>query len=147
MVREDNTKITGPESLKDSTDKVCSVKGSTPAEKIKDYVSESRITLFDVYSKCADALKNNQVDVVTTDNVILIGLVDTSDGKFKLVGKPFTEEPYGIGIKKGDKEFCEFINDTLEKAASDGSYEEAWKDTAGEVAEDVPTLPTLGTCS
>ena len=79
--------------------------------------------LFDVYDKCADALENGQVDVVTTDNVILLGFVAESDGDFKLVGEQFTEEPYGIGIKKGDVEFCEFINETLadnEDAYNDG---------------------------
>ena len=69
--------------------------------------------LFDEYSQCADALGNDQVDVVTTDNVILLGFVSESDGAFKLVGEQFTEEPYGIGITKGDVEFCEFINETL----------------------------------
>ena len=57
--------------------------------------------LFDIYDKCADALGNGQVDVVTTDNVILLGFVAESDGDFKLVGEQFTEEPYGIGIDEG----------------------------------------------
>ena len=69
--------------------------------------------LFDEYSQCADALSNGQVDAVTTDNVILLGFVSESDGEFKLVGEQFTEEPYGIGIEKGDVEFCQFINQTL----------------------------------
>ena len=33
------------------------------------------------------------------------GLVAGSPDKFKLVGKPFTEEPYGIGLKKEDTDF------------------------------------------
>ena len=69
--------------------------------------------LFEDYSQCADALSNGQVDAVTTDNVILLGFVAESDGEFKLVGEQFTEEPYGIGITKGDVAFCEFINETL----------------------------------
>ncbi|WP_026421510.1 glutamate ABC transporter substrate-binding protein [Actinokineospora inagensis] len=147
MVKKDNSAITGPESLKAANARVCSVTGSTPAETIKKYVDPANVVLFDVYSKCADALKNNQVDVVTTDNVILLGLVDKSAGAFKLVGKPFTTEPYGIGIKKGDTKFCQFIDDTLKAAAGDGSYEKAWQDTAGKVAPDAPKLPDLDTCS
>ena len=72
--------------------------------------------LFDVYSKCADALTNGQVDAVTTDNVILTGLSAAAPTRFKLVGKPFTKEPYGIGLKKGDTAFRNFINDTLEES-------------------------------
>ncbi len=147
MVKKDNTTITGPESLKGAKAKVCTVQGSTPAENIKKFIDESQLVLFDVYSKCADALRTGQVDVVTTDNVILLGLVSKSEDQFKLVGKPFTEEPYGIGVKKGDVAFCQFIHDTLRKAAQDGRYARAWEATAGKVAEDTPTLPELGTCS
>lgn len=147
MVKKDNNTITGPESLKGAGARVCSATGSTPAENIKKYVDADKITLFDVYSKCADALRNGQVDAVTTDNVILLGLIDASQGQFKLVGKPFTKEPYGIGIKKGDTKFCQFINDTIKEASTNGSYEKAWKDTAGKVQPEVPTLPTADACS
>ncbi len=146
MVRADNTEITGPDTLRPAGARVCSVEGSTPAEKIREYVDEGQITLFDVYSKCADALRTGQVDAVTTDNIILLGLVDQSDGAFKVVGEPFTEEPYGIGIANADTEFCEFINTTLTAAAEDGRYAEAWESTAGKVAEETPELPELDPC-
>ncbi|WP_416220288.1 transporter substrate-binding domain-containing protein [Frankia sp. Cas4] len=147
MVKKDNTTITGPESLRPANAKVCSVSGSTPAEKIKQYVDASNIVLFDVYSKCADALRTGQVDAVTTDNVVLLGLADASGGAFKLVDKPFTTEPYGIGIKKGDIAFCQFIHEQLTAASADGRYAKAWQSTAGKVTGTTPTLPTLATCS
>jgi glutamate transport system substrate-binding protein len=150
MVKSDDSKITGPETLKANPGaKVCSVAGSTPAENILKYLaSPSQLVTFDGYSKCADALRTNQVSVVTTDNVILLGLVGQSDGAFKVVGKTFTKEPYGIGIKKGDTAFCTFINDTLKAAAADGSYEKAWTSTAGKVeGSTVPTPPTAAACA
>jgi glutamate transport system substrate-binding protein len=150
MVRSDNSAITGPETLKANPDaKVCSVTGSTPSENIKEYLaSQSQLVLFDVYSKCADSLKNKQVDVVTTDNVILLGFVGDSEGAFKVVGDQFTKEPYGIGVKKGDTAFCTFINDTLKAASTDGSYTKAWDDTAGKVeGSEKPTLPTADACA
>jgi glutamate transport system substrate-binding protein len=150
MVKAADTTITGPDSLKTAaSSKVCSVAGSTPAENIKEYLaSPSQLVTFDVYSKCADALRTGQVAAVTTDNVILLGLVGKSEGAFKVVGDPFTEEPYGIGLKKGDTAFCQFVNDTLKAAAADGSYEKAWTSTAGKVkGSRVPTLPTADACS
>jgi glutamate transport system substrate-binding protein len=147
MVKKDNTAVTGPESLKAAKVKVCSVSGSTPAEKIKTYVDPAQLVLFDVYSKCADALRTGQVDVVTTDNVILLGLIDKSGGAFKLVGKPFTMEPYGIGIKKADVKFCQFIDATLQKAVSDGRYQAAWDKTAGKVAGAAPAMPSADACA
>ena len=147
MVKSDNKDITGPESLRPTGAKVCSVSGSTPAEEIKKYVDPGNLVLFDVYSKCADALRTGQVQAVTTDNVILLGLVDKSGGQFRLLEKPFTKEPYGIGIRKGDTKFCEFINKSLTEASQDGTYEKAWKSTAGKVSQQTPKLPTLDPCS
>ncbi|MGV8845201.1 glutamate ABC transporter substrate-binding protein [Tessaracoccus sp.] len=147
MVAADDQDITGPESLKDMKDKkICSVTGSTPAENIKEYLAdESQLVLFDIYDKCADALRTGQVQAVTTDNVILLGFVSASEGKFKLVGEQFTEEPYGIGITKGDTAFCEFINQTLKD--NEDAYNKAWASTAGAVEGASPAkLPTADAC-
>jgi glutamate transport system substrate-binding protein len=134
--------IEGPEDLAGKN--VCSVEGSTPAQNIRDNYPEATLTLFDVYSKCADALAAGQVDAVTTDNVILTGLVAGSDGSFELVGNPFTEEPYGIGLAKGDDEFRTFINDVLEESFEDGSWAEAWDRTAGDISgTEAPEPPTV----
>ena len=134
--------IDGPEALAGKN--VCSVEGSTPAQNIRDNFPGAALTTFDVYSKCADALKNGQVDAVTTDNVILTGLVAGSPEDFELVGNPFTEEPYGIGLTKGDDDFRTFINDTLEESYEDGSWAEAWDSTAGSITgEPAPEPPAV----
>jgi glutamate transport system substrate-binding protein len=75
--------------------------------------------------------------------VILLGLISQDPDAFELVGKPFTKEPYGIGLKKGDTEFRNFINDTLDKIEQDGRWLAAWDATAGKVATDQPTPPTI----
>jgi glutamate transport system substrate-binding protein len=133
--------IKGPDDL--AGKKVCSVTGSTPAENIRTNYSQAKLTEFDVYSKCAEALKNDQVEAVTTDNVILLGLINQDPEAFELVGKKFTEEPYGIGVKKGDTQFRNFINDVLEKAYQDGRWKQAWDATAGKVATEEATPPTV----
>ena len=147
MVLEENDTITGPDSLADNPDaRICSVTGSTPAEQIREYLaSPDQLVLFDEYSQCADSLSNGQVDAVTTDNVILLGFVSESDGEFKLVGEQFTEEPYGIGIEKGDVAFCEFINETLQE--NEDAYIEAWESTAGQIeGTQTPELPEPAEC-
>jgi glutamate transport system substrate-binding protein len=152
MVKTENTAITGPESLKaNPTAKICSVTGSTPAENIKPFLAApTQLVTLPKYEECEAALKNNTdgVAAITTDNVILLGFVSESDGAYKLVGEQFTKEPYGIGVKKGDTAFCEFINETLKAASEDGSYKKAWDDTAAKVAEGVqaPTLPAADPC-
>jgi glutamate transport system substrate-binding protein len=142
MVKKGNPLgIKGPDDL--SGKKVCSVTGSTPAENIRTKYPQAKLTEFDVYSKCAEALKNGQVDAVTTDNVILLGLISQDQESFELVGKPFTEEPYGIGVKKGDTQFRNFINDVLDKAKQDGRWKQAWDSTAGKVATQEATQPPV----
>ena len=73
MVRRTTRTIKGPDAL--AGKKVCSVDGLDPGQEHPEYVKDppGQLVLFDVYSKCVDALKNNQVDAVTTDNVILLG--------------------------------------------------------------------------
>jgi len=143
MVAKGNPEgIKGPDDL--AGKKVCSVEGSTPAETIRTKYPQAQLTLFDTYSKCADALTNKQVQAVTTDNVILTGLVAGNKEGFELVGKPFTQEPYGIGLTKGDTEFRNFVNDVLEESFTDGSWAKAWDATAGAITgTKAPQPPTV----
>lgn len=142
MVLADNSDINGPDDLAGKT--VCSVEGSTPAQNMRDKYPDAKLKLFGDYSSCIEPLRNGQVDAITTDNVILAGFVADDPEAFKMVadGETFTEEPYGIGMKKGDDDFRNFINDTIEESYEDGSWEEAWEKTAGEVLP-VPEPPAV----
>ncbi|HBX79781.1 MAG TPA: glutamate-binding protein, partial [Propionibacteriaceae bacterium] len=63
LVRADNTDITGPEALNGK--KLCSVSGSTSAQKIKDkYATGVDLQNFDTYSKCVTALAAGTIDAV-----------------------------------------------------------------------------------
>lgn len=124
------TGITGPDDLADK--KVCTVTGSTSETNIAAYPTAGVITT-DAYSACLEPLRNGEVQAVTTDNVILAGLADQNSGEFEVVNNPFTEEPYGIGLKKDDDAFRGWINDVLEASYSDGRWETAWEETAGKV--------------
>ncbi|MCO8270956.1 glutamate ABC transporter substrate-binding protein [Actinoplanes sp. TRM 88003] len=141
--------ITGPESL--AGKRVCSVSGSTPAKRIQSDYKDAKLQQFDTYSKCVTALAGGNVDAVTTDDIILAGYAaqDQYAGKFKVVGKPFSEEPYGIGLKKDDTAGCNKVNEILKAAAADGSYKKAWDDTLGKSGKAAPELDTskLTNCS
>jgi glutamate transport system substrate-binding protein len=141
MVNKDNDTIKNPEDVKGK--KVCSVTGSTPAATIVDKYGAELVPAA-TYSACLEPLRNKQVEAITTDNVILAGFVDKEPDAFKLASdETFTKEPYGIGLKKGDTEFRNWINDQLEKFEENGSYEKAWEATAGSVIKTAPELPEI----
>lgn len=142
LVRQDNTDITGAESLQNNK-KLCSVSGSTPAQRIKDKYPGVQLQRYDTYSACVEALKNGAVDAVTTDEVILAGYAAQSPGAFKIVGEPFSEERYGVGLKKGDTDKRSKINDALEKMVKDGAWKAAFEKNLGPAGIATPTPPTV----
>lgn len=132
LVSAGNSDITGPESLNGK--KLCSVVGSTSAKKIQDdFANQVQLQEYDTYSKCVEALAAGSIDAVTTDNVILAGFAAQSQyaGKLKVVGKTFSTERYGVGIKQGNTQLCTDINAALEKMVSDGSWQKALDSTVG----------------
>jgi glutamate transport system substrate-binding protein len=129
LVLADNEDITSEDDLVGQP--VCSVTGSTPAANLEELGAE--VLLTDTYSNCLEPLRNGTVVAVSTDNVILAGLAAQNEGEFKVVGEPFTEEPYGIGLALDDTDFRMWINDVLEASYEDGTYEAAWTSTAGTV--------------
>ena len=141
MVKTDNTDIESVEDLNDK--KVCTVKGSTSEKNLMAKAPDADVTLFEGYSQCAEALTDGRVDAVTTDNTILAGLVQASGGAFKLLKAPFSDEPYGIGLKKGDDAFRNFINDRLEEIYENGEWEEAFTSTLGAIGLDTPEPPSV----
>ncbi|WP_282786558.1 glutamate ABC transporter substrate-binding protein, partial [Nocardia sp. CC201C] len=125
LVRSDNTDITGAESLSGNK-KLCSVKGSTPAQNVKDkYAKDVQLQEYDTYSLCVEALKAGAVDAVTTDDIILRGYAAQNPGALKVVGDTFTVEKYGIGVKKGDTESRQRINDAIEDMITSGAWQAA----------------------
>ena len=126
LVQDANTDINGLEDLDGKI--LCSVSGSTPAQKVKDSLPGVQLQEYDTYSSCVEALRQGNVDALTTDATILGGYAAQSPGTFKVVelmkdGKPFTDEHYGIGLKKDDAEATEAINKALQAMYDDGSFD------------------------
>ena len=94
---------------------VCSAIGSTPIQNIRDNYPEVPTTEFERYSECVEALINGQVEAVTTDQAILIGYAAQNPDEIQVVGEPFTEERYGVGLPKGDDALRDHINTLLEE--------------------------------
>ena len=141
LVRSDETAITGPETL--AGKKLCSVKGSTSAQKVKDnYAADVALQEYGTYTECVEALRSGAVDAVTTDNVILAGYAAQYPGELKVVGQGFSTENYGIGLKKGDTAGTAKINAAIAAMIADGSWKKALEDTVGASDFKIPAPPT-----
>ncbi|GEO93945.1 glutamate ABC transporter substrate-binding protein [Kocuria turfanensis] len=124
LVRSDDTSITGPDDLEGKN--LCSVTGSTSAQKVKEDQPGANLVEQPGYADCLTALESGQVDAVTTDDIILAGLAATeaNQGKFKVVGNTFSEERYGVGLPQGSDQ-CEAVNEAITKMIDEGAWEEA----------------------
>jgi glutamate transport system substrate-binding protein len=143
LVREDDDSINGPDDL--AGKRVCAVTGSTPIARIRESYPEAEPVEFDTYTECVDQLDAGQIDAVSTDDIILAGYAADPkyEGQFRVVGETFSEEPYGIGVPIGDDEFRAFINDVLEEAYEDGTWEELFDATLGESGTEAPEPPPV----
>ena len=109
LVAADNEDIKSEADLTADTT-VCSATGSTPIQNIRDNYPDVPTKEFDLYSACVEALLSGEVQAVTTDQAILIGYAAQDPDNLKVVGEPFTEERYGVGLAKDDAALQEFIN-------------------------------------
>ncbi|RPF22086.1 glutamate ABC transporter substrate-binding protein [Myceligenerans xiligouense] len=151
LVAADDDSIAGPEDLEGKN--LCSVTGSTSAERIKDEYAEGvELVERPGYSECVSALASGAVDAVTTDDIILAGLAAAQEDPtvFKVVGNPFSEENYGVGLPQGSTDLCEDINAAITEMIEDGTWDElvaTHTDGTGYTANEDLNPPEPDTCA
>lgn len=141
LVRTDEDDIDGPQDLDGK--RVCSAAGSTPYQRIQKDYPKATLVAYDTYSVCVDNLLTYQVDAVTTDDAILIGYAAKVPDELKVVGKPFSEEPYGIGVPKGDNALRFAVDDALAAREKNGDWKKAYDATLGLSGVPAPKPPAI----
>lgn len=141
LVPEDSD-IAGIDDLGGGTS-VCTALGSTYEATLEEQAPDADIRTVEQYSDCLTLLQNGQVDAVSTDNIILTGMIIQAGEDFpmKLVGDPLTTEPYGAGLTNGDTEFQAFLDETIEESFEDGTWQEIYDTWVGKYVEDEPEDP------
>ena len=122
---------------------VCTALGSTYEANLKKQAPDAKLKLVDSYSECLELVQNGAVDAVSTDDVILTGMIIQDDTLKLTEGEPLTTEPYGMGIKDGDTEFKEFVDGVLEEYKSDGGWAEAYEKWVGQYTGEQQDPPTM----
>ena len=122
--------------------KVCTALGSTYEENLKNQAPDADLRLVDSYSECLELVQNGAVDAVSTDDVILTGMI-IQDDTLKLVGDELTQEPYGAGIKKGDQQLLDFVNDVFADVKADGRWAKLYDQWIGQYTGQEQEPPTI----
>ncbi len=78
-----------------------------------------------MWSDCLVMLQQNQVDAISTDDTLLLGLA-TQDPHSRIVGPNMGDERYGIGVAQGNEDLVRFVNGTLERIRRDGTWEKIY---------------------
>ncbi|MFE0628721.1 glutamate ABC transporter substrate-binding protein [Streptomyces sp. NPDC058864] len=122
--------------------KVCSATGSTSIQRIKDGGYGAEPVEYDSYSLCVQNLASGQVDAVTTDDAILKGYAAQDPANLEVLGKPFSEEPYGVGLLKDDTVLQKAITNALKNHEDNGDWKKAYDATLGKsgVTAEIPQL-------
>jgi ABC-type amino acid transport substrate-binding protein len=123
--------------------KVCTALGSTYEATIKEQAPDADLQLVDSYSECLELVQNGAVDAVSTDDVILTGMIIQDDTLKLTEGDPLTTEPYGAGLPKDDAEFKEFVDGVLEEYKSGGGWAEAFEKWVGQYTGEQQDPPTM----
>ncbi|GAA2054353.1 MULTISPECIES: glutamate ABC transporter substrate-binding protein [Leifsonia] len=141
-VKSDNKDI---KSYKDLDGKNVIVGANTPAvTEVPKIAPKATVTAFGTDPAAVQALIQGRGDAYVQDYTLLASDA-ASEKQIKVVGQPFTKEPYGIGLKHGDDDFKKFVNEWLKTIQKDGQWGTAWKTTLGTVTDsDIPTPPEIG---
>ncbi|NVN98323.1 MAG: ABC transporter substrate-binding protein [Geobacteraceae bacterium] len=95
--------------------KIGTTKGSTSEQQARKALPTANVLSYDDYPQAFLALQQGKVFAMTTDESILLGLLAKSPekSKFEIPNIQISDEPYGIGMRKGDKNFVDFVNKAI----------------------------------
>jgi ABC-type amino acid transport substrate-binding protein len=128
--------ITGIDSI--AGKRIAAQQGSTNAKIIREKVPAAQLREFPDQPAAFQALAQGQVDAYTNDGIQLYGLKAKAPNPndWEVVGDFYSEEPYGMAMRKGEKEFKEVVDTGLRNAFESGKYfelYEKWFGPKGEV--------------
>ncbi|RFS85725.1 glutamate ABC transporter substrate-binding protein [Actinomadura spongiicola] len=120
LVRRSDTAIRSIHDLQDR--RLCRVPGSVSFPRVHDEQGvAARPVVANGYSGCLTGLTAGAMDAVSTDDLILAGLASRHGRDLRIVNAPFTDEPYGVGIRKSDVNGCEAVNKAITRMYQDGT--------------------------
>ena len=117
----------GGDQLEDFVGKRVGAQQGTTGDFAIEAISGIERRAYDDLGLAVEDMVNGNLDAVVCDSVTGINYVADNEnfaGKLKILGEPFTEEEFGIAVRKGDTELLKLINDGLAEVFADGTHAE-----------------------
>ncbi|MDX2479491.1 MAG: transporter substrate-binding domain-containing protein [Desulfuromusa sp.] len=107
--------------------KVGSKLGTTGEKATKRLIPHCSYISFDTEAEGITDLVNGKIDAFVYDLPYMeIAYKQKSEGKLTYLNKPFTYEPLGWAIRRGNHDFLNFLNNYMTQVMSDGTYEKIY---------------------
>src|ERR671937_329296 len=108
--------------------RIAAQQGSTNAKIIREKVPTAQLREFPDQPSAFQALVQGQVDAYTNDGIQLYGLKAKSPkpDDWEVVGDFYSEEPYGMAMRKGDAKFKAAVDAGLKQGFEGGKYFEIY---------------------
>lgn len=120
LIRSDESGVKDVRGLKGR--RFCAVEGADPTQRLLAiHGMTARIVPARDYDECMAMIKQRKVDAITTNDVILAGLIRREGSGFRLVNARISEQNTGIGLRHGDPDGCEALNRAITRMYQDGT--------------------------
>ncbi len=108
--------------------RIATQQGSTNEKILREKYPQAQLRAFPDQPAAFQALVQGQVDAYTNDGIQLAGLKAKAPnpGDWEVVGDFYSEEPYGMAMRKGDAKFKQVVDGALKSAFESGKYFELY---------------------
>jgi polar amino acid transport system substrate-binding protein len=106
--------------------RVCATNGSTSIARLRAEFSGATAVGVPLTTDCLVLWQRGQVDAITGDDAILAGLAQQDPSADVPRSAGVGAEPYGLAVKKENRDFVAFLNAVLEQMRSNGDWKRAY---------------------
>jgi ABC-type amino acid transport substrate-binding protein len=108
--------------------RIATQQGSTNEKILREKYPQAQLRAFPDQPAAFQALLQGQVDAYTNDGIQLYGLKAKAPKpeEWDVVGDFYSEEPYGMAMRKGDAKFKAVVDAGLKKGLEGGKYFEIY---------------------
>lgn len=129
LLRKDlAAKIKSYKDLNTPQYKIASKLGTTGEFAAKEKMPKAHYFSYETEHEAIIELVNGKVDAFVYDSPYnAVAFAEKGQGKLVFIDQPFTDEPLGWGVRKGNPKFVAWLNEFLAQTKKDGTYDKIYK--------------------